>query len=29
MHPGFCGVKLKEGDNLDELGIGKMMFRCM
>ena len=29
MHPGFCSVKLKEGDNLDELGVGKMIFKCM
>lgn len=29
MHPGFCSVKLKDGDNLDEVGVGKMMFKCM
>jgi len=25
----FCSVKLKEEDNLDELGVGKMMLKCM
>jgi len=29
MHPGFCSVKVKEEDNLDELGVGKMLLKCM